>query len=242
MRYKFGGAFTIQYYYDDGVNFAPSNDNPTIYLFDKAPEWSTARSGTGALQTITSWTSHGEQNNAKEFTLSAISDPEPTGAIIERKYYLAINYTLAVSGDVITDIQEILLVRPKGFIPQKEVTTDEIKEFFPEIVSYASDDNLLAYLDIAYLEVEADFKKKGIVYKQIRNQADFYLPLVYKVISLVSQAEFREVGDRHYKRYEDFNLKYLDYLTDLKVEVDIDGDGDTDVTTDIKKSLFINFK
>lgn len=241
MTYKFGSDFTAHYHYDDGhTDFAPSSDAPAIYLFANKPDWTIARAGTGALQTITSWT--GGHSGSKDIEISAITDPDPTGGDVERRYWLAINYTNEVGGDVITDIQELTLTRPKGRIEKKEATISEIKKFFPEIVSYVTDDQLTDFVAIAKEQVKADFLKKGYELNRIVNNDAFYLAIAYKVISLSSHAEFREAGDRMYVRYEDYRDMYNEYIKDLKIEYDIDADGDVDVVAEAFMPLLLNAK
>lgn len=226
MRYPFGIDFHVIWQYDPA--YPPHDGAENVYLFDEEPTLAEAKAGTGAIQTIATWATAGNNAHAKSITVQAIDDPNPDDAITDKDYWLGINYEIENNEQVQTDIFRITLRRHKGNIVGTEANLTNIKQIFPEITSYATDSQITNFISIARSQVESDFNKKGLTLDRVANLQDFWLGMAYKVISLIGISEFKEEGDRHYVRYREYGLMYQEHITGLRVEVDNDQSGDAE--------------
>lgn len=238
MNYPFGTTFNLIWQYKE--NFPPIDEPESVYIFDSQPSLAVAKLGTGAFQTISTWEVSEDNAHAKTIEIEPIDNPSPNDAVNEVSYWVAINYLLQDTEQEQTDVFEILLRANKGNLVGKEANISSIKEIFPEICSYATDLQIANYIAIAKAQAESDFKKKGIDYSTIRNLPDFWLATAYKVISLIGLAEFKEQGDRHFTRYEEFSKLYDNHMRDLRVEVDTNVDGVVDTIVRPTVSYLIN--
>jgi hypothetical protein len=238
-RYYFGKDQTVTFTYPEG---ATPYGTPTIYLFDSLPGREAAQDGTGALQTISAWTSHATLADTKEFTLGAITDPEIDSTDSGDDYYLAINYRLENAGQIQTEVKHIWITRVGGSLSHHGVTVEEITAAYPTLASYLQEYEIEDQLTLAIEEVKAELSRQGVNWDKVIKKDELYFPLLCKAIANACLSEFEEEGDRYYKRYEIFEKKYNDFMGQYTVKSDEDGSGDTDKTATLNQDYILNYR
>ena len=115
--YPFGKDF--QYVFEPQVDNEPvqlpTSDTPAIYIYTQRPSRSNGRTGGGSpVQTIASWTE--TDAYSRTFTVSAISDPDPTNesTIPVYEYWIAINYRLQTGAQQQTEIRRLQMERSRA--------------------------------------------------------------------------------------------------------------------------------
>lgn len=224
--YHWGVDLTRKFY--PHVNDRPfqiPTQTPAIYVFLTMPTRDAAAAGTGAVQTITSWTQDAIEPFACSYTIAAIDDPEPTGGSYARTYYEAINYRLQTSEQVQTIIRSFDIERARAAAALPGASKEDCKRLYPALVKYVSDTELDDFIGAAQEEVRLSLYAKGFQWPAILQLEQLALPVAYKAISLASFSQMKEPGDRFDKRYEEFKAKCAELMNGIQLPVDKDGDG-----------------
>lgn len=239
-RYSFGASFTRRLFPLDGDNFAYElpTQSPTIYIFSDMPTRAEAAAGTGALETISSWTENASSPYDRSWTVSAIDDPDATSGTQSKRYYEAINYDPG-SGTAHVIIRSFILQRLEALDEVPGTTVADLKEVYPAIDNYASDSELANFLQVALEEMIIDMESSGIPYSRVSQLSKTKLALAYKTIVLVSASQVKNPADRFVWRVEHYAKKAKDILNGLQLPVDVSGDGVPDAVTPAASMLVI---
>lgn len=237
-RYLYGKANTIQISLidSDKTELVPSSDSPTIYLFNSQPSRQAAAAGTGSIQTISSWTGAGTD---RAITITAIADPEPTSATRYKEYYLAINFTLANSGQVQTLIEQIVFERVLAQADNLALNAQDAKAIYPTIGSYLSDALINNFLTGAIDDTKTELQGKGIDWVTVKNPKDFKRAIIFKAIADASLSQIQEDNDKFSKRYDIYSTRANKLLGIITAVVDADNDGTPEQETKSKPSYYI---
>lgn len=218
------------------LELTPSADSPTIYLFSSLPNRTAAAAGTGAVQTVSAWTGTGSD---RAITLTAIADPEPTSATRIKEYYLGINFTLAVSGQVQTLIELITFERPLAQIDNLSINAQDAKNIYPAISSYLSDSQINNYIAGSTEELKLELSGKGIDWATIKNPRDYKRVIIYRAIADASLSQIQEQDDKFSKRYDTYLARATKVLASIDAILDTDKDGIPDAVTPTKPNYYI---
>lgn len=235
-EFRFGKAFTLNYFYN--ASFAPSADNPVIYIFRDKPDRSSAIAGTGAIQTISSW-SAGSIADSKAISVSAITDPHISDVQTDKVYYAAVKYTLVASGQVQTDIIPFTIGRASGTPDNFNISVTLIKEIYPAISNYLTDSQIDDKLDQTIDEVRLELEAKGHKWDKILRKDLLYLPIAYRTIANCSLSQIVEQDDKFDYRYNLFMKLYLEYLQNLTLAEDNNNDGEADKNISLETDFSI---
>lgn len=214
----------------------PSADSPTIYVFDSLPSRTAAAAGTGAIQTISSWTGSGSK---RAVTIAAISDPDPASSARYKEYYLGINFTLVASGQVQTTIERFEVERVLSQVDNLTITAQDAKDIYPTISAYLSDALIAKYITGAIDDVKAELSGKGIDWAAIKNPKDYKRAIVFKAIADASLSQIQEPEDKFEKRYNIYTARADKLLSCTTAVIDTDKDGTPDKVTPSKPNYYI---
>jgi hypothetical protein len=223
MAYAFGQNITYWFYplLDNDTASVPSavqSQTPAIYVFDEsAPSRSDAATGSGSLQTISTWTWN-TQRRAWSFTVSAIPDPDPGSNIPTRTYWIAINFVLQSAGQIQTVIKPFQLERVVGHDKVVSVTEENLKVYFPQVEAYSSDVQRKAYISQAIEEVKGELRAKGYEWAKITRADRLDICVTYKALSLIMLGQIQEQDDKFSIKYEEYKKNFQSNLDSLKVE------------------------
>lgn len=229
MRYLFGKSFTRVFYAgNDGTAVQLPVQMPTIYIFDEQPTRQEAEAGTGAIQTITSWTQSSTTPFGNSYTVAAINDPDTTSSTVERVYWEAIRYTLEASEQVQTTIRSFEVRRAFGPDALPGTTVAQLKEVYPSISAYFSDAQLADFLETATTELLNYFHKKKLIWEHVDSLERLQLPLAYRTILVGLRTLVITQGDRHSERYRLFKEAHDEFMEGLALPYDTNQDGVSD--------------
>lgn len=223
MGYPFGQNITYWFYplLDNDTATVPSavqSQTPAIYVFDEeVPSRSNAASGSGSLQTITSWT-WSAQKKAWSFTIPAISDPHPDSNIPTRTYWVALNFVLQSAGQTQTVIKPLQLERVVGHDKVVSVTEEDLRAYFPQIDAYSSDVQRKAFISQAIVEIKGELRAKGYEWAKITRADRLDLCVIYKALSMVMVGQIQEPGDKFSIKYQEYKSGFQSNLDSLKFE------------------------
>lgn len=223
MGYPFGQNITYWFYplLDNNTANIPSvveSQSPSIYVFgENAPSRSNAATGTGSLQTISSW-NWSSQKRSWSFVISAISDPSPDSNITTRIYWVAINFILQTAGQVQTVIRPLQLERVVGHDRVVSVTEEDLRSYFPQVDAYSSDIQRRAYISQAAEEIKGELKARGYEWAKITRADRLDLCVTYKALSLIMLGQIQEPGDKFSIKYQEYKAGFQSNLDSLKVE------------------------
>lgn len=224
MGYPFGQNITYWFYplLDNDTASVPAGvqaQTPAIYVFgdDGAPSRSNAISGSGSLQTVSSWT-WSASKKAWSFTISALVDPDPVSNIPTRTYWVAINFILQVAGQTQTIIKPLQLERVVGHDRVVSVTEENLRTYFPQVDAYSSDVQRKAYISQATEEIKGELRSKGYEWAKITRADRLDLCVTYKALSLIMLGQIQESGDKFSIKYQEYKANFQANLDSLKVE------------------------
>jgi hypothetical protein len=236
-RYYFGKDLTVKYSYAEG---AEPVGTPTIYLFRDMPGRDAARAGTGALQTVSTWSIDSEIPNTKSFTVAAFTDPEIASTTDGHEYFLAINYTIKAAAEVQTDVKRLFVTRAGGSLTSHGVDLEAVIAAYPTLASYLTNDDIEDQIQLAIDEIAAVIMP--VDWDKVTNKDQLYFPILCKAIANSCLSEFVEEGDRFSKRYEIFEKKYADYMANFVVKADSDVSGDSDDTKLVTQDFVLSYR
>lgn len=240
--YNFGKTITRKFYpKENDIPLSIPSQAAEIYLFANRPTWEDARAGTGAAQSVTTWSQGGVTPYPQTYSFSAVDDPAPTENLLSRSYWEAINFVAELTQQKQTVIREFTLERPRGNEDTPGTTVDDIKDVFPAINNYLTDAQIEAHLSVAEAELQNDLLARGIRWSRVAALANTKLAIAYKSLSLSSLSQIKESGDRHALRYEEFKQLYQSAMKAVPIEVDTDEDGKADVKGPITSDTIIAY-
>lgn len=223
MSYPFGQNITYWFYplLDENAANIPATvqaQTPSIYIFDESiPSRSNALSGSGSLQTVSSWT-WSSQKKAWSFTIQAISDPHPDSNIPTRVYWIAINFILQASGQVQTTIKPLQLERIAGHDKVVSVTEEDLRAYFPQIDAYSSDVQRKAFISQAIEEIKGELRSKGYEWAKITRADRLDLCVIYKALAMIMLGQIQEPSDKFSIKYQEYKAGFQSNLDSLKFE------------------------
>lgn len=224
LNKPFGAPFTFIYYpmvNGEAIN-PPSPQSPNIYVFDAMPTDDAAINGTGALNTIVTWTE--TVNYQRSFTVPAIGDPQDGTS--RKRYWIAINYVAGTGGTSTVDIQFFELVRPSGFTIDPTPTYLEVKELDKTLATYFEDTEIRTGITVAIKAVKTKLRNEGWNWAQIKNPEDLKTAITYKAMAHLWIDEIVEENDRFWLKYKEADTIANGYLDSLKVDYDADENHD----------------
>lgn len=223
MGYPFGQNITYWFYplLDNDTASIPAavtSQTPAIHVFDEnAPTRANALSGSGSLQSVTTWTWN-VSKRAWSFTIPAISDPHPDSNIPTRTYWIALNFILQAAGQTQTVIKPLQLERVVGHDRVVSVTEENLRTYFPQVDAYSSDVQRKAYISQAVEEIKGELRSKGYEWAKITRADRLDLCVTYKALSLIMLGQIQEPGDKFSIKYGEYKSNFQANLDSLKVE------------------------
>lgn len=236
MKYIFGKDISRQFNpTQNNEHISLPTQTPTIYIFASNPSRTVARAGTGAAATISSWTELSTFPYTRTYTITAIADPDPTGITDYKDYWEAINYVAKTAGDTLTTIRHFRLERAAGTDSKPGTTVNDLKNIYPAITSYLTDDQLTQFIGIARDEMQLELEAQGLEWSKLSDLYKTKLALAYKTIALAALSQIKEQGDRHHIRYEEFTKRGVSALKTLDLPYDADGDGQAEAARPLRQ-------
>ncbi len=198
---------------------------PSIYIFTDNPTLSDARDGTGAAQTVSTWSQNASSPYECTYTIDAIDDPDPESAIPYRTYYEAINFTVESGEQVQTVVRTIDIERASGGAENASVVYTDLVEVYPAITAYASNNQLGSFINIATDNIEMKLKGKGVRWSDIQNVDELKRAIAYRSIQLLSESQIVNGDDKFSIRAQLYKDKTAESLTDVELFIDTNRDG-----------------
>lgn len=227
--YPFGQSFKYTFYPivdSEAIQGIPTQ-TPAIYVYreNNKPSRDQAALGTGSLHTINTWT---QERNGFYFTVPEIVDPEPTGEITKRTYWIAINFILKASGQTQTVIKALEMERVTGHQVDVYVTYPDLLQHWSEIGSYFSLEVSERFAANAKKQVITELNNQGFNWSQVTDPSQLTMCVIYKTLANLNADRRKESGDNFDKNFELFYSTYKSALTSLQLEYDADNDGAKD--------------
>lgn len=215
-----------------------------IYLFSSQPTMTEAINGTNAIpsHTVSYWEHNTISPYGRKYTIPAIADPDVDSAIPKRGYWQAINFYAKISAQKQTLLEYFEVRRAEGVPEVPSTSKYDLKNIYPAISSYVTDQQLENFIDIALDQIKLELKNKGVEYQTIDNLKDLKLALAYKTISLVSLSQIKEPTDRFALRYDEFKTMYHQTMKLITLVSDSNSDGTIDTETPANRGAITVFK
>ncbi len=244
MSYVFGKSFSREFSPVDreGNAFKLPAQTPAIYVFKDQPSRDDAAAGTGALQTIATWTQSKSAPYTCTYTVAAIDDPNPASQFLgveDTIFWEAINCVTAEGEQTQTILRAFLVERPLGLPEVPATTVDDVKAVFPAISEYLTDAQITSFLSLAEEELRLDLENRGYVWGKIHNLKRAKLPLAYKVIELAALSQIKDSGDRFAIRADIFGKRYHAFVSGVTFTYDRDDDGKAEDEAETSKNYVL---
>jgi hypothetical protein len=227
--YQFGKAFTVTYYPTDteGDAIKASTDAPNIYLFghDNKPGRDVILSGTGAIETVTSWTKNG---SGYDITFAAVDDPEPDSHLNTRDYYIGINFTLEAGEQVQARMIAIQLSRPLGYDNELNITSCDIEKYFHTVDDWITNHQQDSFVNEAIEWVRNQIRDNGYHYALITNPEDLRIAVIQRAINRIAMSLIADGNTGFIALKDDSMSEANKTLTRLQALIDTDADGEAD--------------
>jgi len=222
MAYVFGKAITYEFYPLDEeglrIDMSAVTDAPTIYVFTSKPTRTAAIAGTGAAQTVSSW-SNTSSNNGKTFTITAISDPDPTSETERYTYWVAINGKLVNSGQSQCWLRALPIRRADAQSGIVSSSQGDLEAVFDNIDSFATSGEQTAAINLAETETKIALEAANYEWARIWEPNDLNQAVTYKALAIILMSKIQEPNDKwhtlsaHYDRIAEtirrnVNLRY----------------------------------
>ena len=227
MTYPFGKGFTRWYYpLVDGQKPEGllTSQTPSIYIFDSQPGRDAAQNGTGALQTVATWTWSGPEQGWS-YSVAAIDDPNPTSTDTPKVYWEAVNFRLETGEQIQTDIRTFTLERVVGHSHSVGVTDAVLKEYFPQFDTCSTATQREAYIGLAIEDVKGKLRNKGFEWARIHRIDRLNIAIAYKVLYMIMLVQLQQGSDKYAIKYNEFKGIYENTIDSLVLEYDSNNDG-----------------
>lgn len=230
--FSFGQDFVFWFYplVDDKPAVIPAAlqaQTPAVYVFADEPSRSAAASGAGAVQTITSW-AWDAGRSGWSFTVDGLDDPDPSGAVVQRTYWIAINFRLSASEQVQTVLRSLDLERPAGHATAVDVGDSDLRDYYPHIEAYSTDSQRRAYVRVGLEQVKSSLKSKGFAWARVHRPDQLKALVCYRALSMLFLVQAQAGNDKFAALYDEFKALYQNELDGLAIAYDSDGDGKAD--------------
>lgn len=227
-EYWFGSSISREFYpLQAGEPYPLPTQNPSIYLFSSQPSAEDALSGTGAFRTVSSWSQSSITPYRATYTLDPIAPPSEAATKC-LGFWESVKIVAAAGGSAQAVLRYFVLKRPEATDADPATSPDDLKDIYPGIGAYITDDEIPNYLADAREELKIELEGRGLSWARIGKLNKARLVLAYKTIALASFSQFQTQGDRHWVRWQEFTTKYKALLDDLKLPYDTDGNGEPD--------------
>lgn len=232
--YVYGRQFSITYFPVDldGNPVTASADAPTIYLFgpDFYPSQDTARSGTNALQTISSWSASG---NGYQFTVGAIDDSNPSDPVGTRDYHFGINFTTEASEQVQTRRLHIRVSRPLGYDEELNVVQADLEAYFPTIDNWIATSAQDTFISEATSWVKSRLEDKNYNYYLVTNPTKLKFLVIQRALNRIALAQVATGNQGFQVLLEETKDEVESEFKSMILDLDTDQDGEKDEETSI---------
>lgn len=240
QRYLFGRDISRTFApLENNVPISLPSQSPTIYVFDSLPSRTVAAAGTGAVQTVSTWTANVSSPYVRTYTITAIVDPDPTGATASKQYWEALNFVLKSSGQTQTFIRTFLLERVEGQENVPGTSVEDVKAVYPSITAFLDDSDITKFLTQAVDAMKLYFEDKGMSWRRIYDLQKTKYALAYKTLALGLLTKFREPGDRLHVLSEKYDELYGKELGQITLKYDTTGAGKPDTTKKVSQGFQI---
>jgi hypothetical protein len=249
-RYSFGKDFVYTWFpLENDAELADDQiaviegllDSVYIFATEQRPTRDEAAAGTGATQTINSWTDNGQRGF--DIAIDAIEDPEPEAEIYFRDFWIAINYRLEVGGQIQTVRRLLPMARIGGVSEAVEVSDETLIELWPEVVSFTRDgQERCAQVRQANLDMRRDVTTALIQYAEIHNPGELERALAFKALEYIALSKRELAGDKFDLRATQFRKQFdkeMSRLDRLRADSNRDGQPDTNL---VQKSQVITLR
>lgn len=232
MPFKFGNDIAYKFYpLKDEVNSDNSFDitkfgTPAIYLFTDKPSRADALAGTSAVQTISSWTNTSD-GKGKQFTITAIDDPDTDASLKNYSYWLAINFVLQSGEQTQTVMRMLPVKRVSAHHSTAMPTVEDLEAIHPNISEYFLNNTIEAALENALSLIKLKLKVAGWDYAMIWNPDELRLCVAYKAMAELSLSQMAG-GGTWIDKHREYKSTYESMLKEIEFLVDIDKDGEPD--------------
>lgn len=204
--YPFGKSIVGEFYpLVDGFEIAEADISSielvNIYVFADSggkPDLSAARDGTGAVQTIASWTAVASKSGFR-YTVDAIDDPDPTSDPKAYTYWVAINFKFANGEQQQCVIHELILERVLGHTRRVDVQFQDVIDAWPMANKYATTSQIEAYIKLAKGDIRSDLKARGYEYAEIRRPDRLSEAVMYHTLGHIAFGQIQQPTD-HWDR------------------------------------------
>lgn len=217
MGYPLGQNFTYLFFplVDDRPAIGIPTQTPAIYVFTTKPSRDDAQNGTGAVQTISSWTARGA---GYQISVTAINDPDPDSDQDRYEYFIAINFVLKTAGQTQTVIRQLDLERVSGHHKSISVSFEDLKNYQPSIEAYASDAELETHIALAVEEVKAKLLTRGYEWARIWRTDVLNMVVTMRSLALVMFSQIQQLGDKFELKFKEYDRIASDLLASVKFE------------------------
>lgn len=215
------------------------SQNPTIYIFDSQPTRDAAILGTGAIETITSWTQATVTPFECTYTIAAIDDPDPDSETQSAVYWEALKFIAATSEQTQTVIRAFVVERIEGTEAEPGTTAADLLAVYPALSAYLSPEQIGKHIALAQDELKMDLEIQGLKWGRIRELNKYKLILAWKAIQLSSESQIREPNDKFDSRSQLYRDKYDRAIKNLSLPYDTNGDGKPEAVGPTRTPYFL---
>lgn len=204
--YPFGKTISAEFYpLVDNVEATTTEIDAivfdSIYIFSYQggkPTLEAARAGTGAAQTIASWTAVPERRGFR-YSITAIDDPDPESDTLAYSYWSAINFKWATGLQVQTVLQELIFERVWGHTRRINVDFATVIDAWPAAERYATTTQINAYIALSKGDIRNELKAKGYEFAEIRRPDRLSSAVLYNTLGHIAFGQIQTTGD-HWDR------------------------------------------
>jgi hypothetical protein len=218
--FNFGESFTYEFYVRDGKggfeDLSSVTDTPTIYIFKDLPSRTDAINGTGAIQTISSW-SDAILNGGKTFTVATISDPDPNSSKDNYEYFIAVNYVLVNSGDVQTDIRLLPMVRARATHAPVSTSQEDLQKIYSRVDDISSSSDQTFKIEQSKQDIKNYLDAKGFNWSEVWEPVHLNNAIAYGALELIMLDNMRDTGDAYASRAVLYGDKSKEILKGLRL-------------------------
>lgn len=233
MSYPYGQAITYWFYPlidDASPSTLLTSQTPAIYVFTTQPSRSVAAAGTGAAQSVTSWTWDAEKKGWY-FTITAIDDPDTSAVDSSRTYWIAINFRLETSAQIQTHLRELPLRRVSGHDKAVGTTHDTLRSYYPQVDAYSTDPQRTASISQAIEDVKARLKNAGYQWARLHRADRLTYIVAHRALAILMLGQAQQANDKFFVKYQEFKGLFQTSFDALQLEYDSNDDGTPDTTT-----------
>jgi hypothetical protein len=227
MSYPFGKSFKRWFYpiidgeSPDGVL---TSQNPAIYIFRDQPGREAAQSGTGALQTIGSWT-WSATDAGWYYNVAAINDPDPISTTHNRIFWEAVNFRVESGAQIQTDVRAFYVERVAGLSHNVSVSETDLKEYFPQLDSISTPAQREQQIVLAVEDIKARLKNKGFEWARIHRVDRLNIAIAHRVLYMLMLIQVQQGNDKYAIKYTEFKAIFDTTIESLVMEYDSNKDG-----------------